>query len=289
MKLRRALIRMLRPHQWVKNLFVLMPAVFAKELLIREVVIRALFAFVGFSLAASAIYILNDLVDRKADRVHPVKCHRPIASGAIGPGMAATVAGLLLVGAIGIGFTINGAFVLFTLAYIGLNVAYSLRLKNIAYVDVICIATGFELRVLAGSVAVNVAPSGYLLVVTFVLALFLAFGKRFHELIQGKAAVRQRESLRGYNSGLAQGALYTTGGLTIIAYAAYTLDPSTQHFFQTGYLFLTTLFVAFGIARFNFLIRHKNTAESPTEKMLTDIPFLMNILLWGACVVILIY
>lgn len=284
-----SILRMLRPHQWVKNLFVLAPAVFAKELLMKEVVGRSLAAFAGFCFAASAIYIFNDLVDRHADRVHPVKCQRPIASGAVNPTTAIVVA-LGLVGlAILVGYLLSTKFLLLTLAYIVLNLAYSLRLKNIAYIDALCIASGFELRVLAGAAAVEVNPSTYLMLVTFVLALFLAFGKRGHELAQGKAAYAQRSSLRGYTPRIVQGALYTTAIVTILTYAAYTLDPVTQSFFQTKYFYITTVFVVFGVGRFIVLIHRNNVADSPTEKMLTDIPFIMNVVLWCGSVVALIY
>jgi len=280
---------MLRPHQWVKNLFVLAPAVFAKELLIREAVERALGAFAAFCCAASAVYILNDLVDQRADRVHPLKRTRPIASGAVKPVLASSIGLGLMLCSLGIAWMLNIPMLLYTLAYLVLNAAYSLKLKKVAYLDALCIATGFELRVLAGAAAVAVRPSTYLLVVTFILALFLAFGKRAHELAQGKTALKQRQSLRGYTFPVVQGALYVTAGATILLYAAYTLDPSTQLFFQTRYLYITTFFVAFGVVRFMILLRHKNTADSPTEKMLTDIPFVANVAMWCLTVVALIY
>lgn len=280
---------MLRPHQWVKNLFVLAPAVFAKELLIREVVERAVAAFAAFCCAASAVYILNDLVDRRADRVHPIKRTRPIASGAVTPGLASSIGLGLALFALGIAWMLNIPMLLYTVGYLVLNAAYSLKLKKLAYLDALCIATGFELRVLAGAAAVAVTPSTYLLVVTFTLALFLAFGKRAHELGQGKIALKQRQSLRGYTYAVVQGALYLTAGATVLLYAAYTLDPSTQLFFQTRYLYVTTFFVAFGVVRFILLIRHKNTADSPTEKMLTDVPFVANVALWCLTIVALIY
>jgi decaprenyl-phosphate phosphoribosyltransferase len=280
---------MLRPHQWVKNLFVLAPAVFAKELLIREVVERALGAFVAFCCAASAVYILNDLVDRRADRVHPIKRTRPIASGAVKPALAISIGVGLMACSLGIAVALDTALLLYTVAYLVLNIAYSVRLKKVAYLDALCIATGFELRVLAGAAAVEVRPSMYLLLVTFILALFLAIGKRAHELEQGKKALQQRQSLRGYDPSVVRGWLYVTAGATVFVYAAYALDPSTQLFFQTRYLYLTTFFVAFGVVRFIVLIRHKNTADSPTEKMLTDIPFIANVALWCAAIFLLIY
>src|SRR5687768_3137289 len=167
------LIKTMRPHQWVKNLFVLAPLIFAHKLFDLPMALRVLVGFLSFSLLASAVYILNDLADVELDRAHPIKKNRPIPSGAL-PERTARIAciGLILV-ALGLGIGLNWAFAGAAFAYLAQNVAYSFGLKRIAYVDVLLIATGFELRVLAGAFAANVPASVYLLVVTFLLACFL--------------------------------------------------------------------------------------------------------------------
>ena len=283
------LLRTMRPHQWVKNLFVLAPLVFAKELMHLPMALAAAAGFALFSLASSTVYILNDLADVEADRAHPVKRTRPIASGVVsertariaGVGMGAFVlaAGLLL----------SPPFTATVLGYLVLNFAYTFKLKRIAYIDVLCIAAGFELRVLAGAYAAEVEPSLYLLTVTLLLAMFLGFGKRMHELMQGEAAHKQRSVLKAYSARTLTVLLYATGLATIGTYVVYTVDPHTRRAFGTDYLAATTLFMVFGIFRFLHLVRGRPHSESPTEEMLRDKPFLLNALLCAVAVVVIIY
>lgn len=287
----RGLLRTMRPHQWVKNLFVLAPVVFAQRLFEVEPVLRALAGFVLFSLIASCVYILNDLADIEADRAHPVKRNRPIASGVV-PTRAAQIAVAVLSGvALGGGFALSWRFALTILAYFVLNLLYSLRLKRIAYVDVLCIATGFELRVVAGAFAADVPASAYLLVVTFLLALYLGFGKRMHELVQAEAAgtTQARAVLQSYDRVIVARLLWLTATLTVLTYAIYTLDPVTRETFGTDYLIATSVFTLFGVFRFMVLVRDRPDAESPTEEMLRDLPFLTNLILWAGAVVGIIY
>lgn len=283
------LLRTMRPHQWVKNLFVMLPLVFGQELFHVSEALRAVYATLLFCLASSAVYIGNDLVDVEADRAHPIKRRRPIASGAVTEGAAKIAMSTLGLIAVGGGFLIAPYFAACAGAYLTLNFAYSLRLKRIPYVDVVCIALGFELRVLGGSYAVPVDPSVYLLIVTFALALFLGFGKRRHELGQGARASKQRAVLRAYRTGAVDALLWVTAVVTIAVYAAYTLEPSTRSRFGTDYLVCTTLFTAFGVRRFLGLVRSSHDAESPTEQMLKDWPFLGNLAVWGIVTLLLIY
>lgn len=283
------LLRTMRPHQWVKNLFVLAPLVFAKELFDFPTTLRAVGAFACFCLASSTVYIINDLSDVEADRAHPVKRNRPIASGRVSEKTARLAAIVLVTIALGVGVVLGFAFAATVLAYLVLNVAYTARLKHVAYVDVLCIAGGFELRVLGGAFAALVPASTYLLIVTFLLASFLGFGKRMHELMQGEGAHKQRTVLRAYNERTLTVLLYITGLATISTYAVYTLDPHTRQGFGTDYLLLTTPFTIFGVLRFLRLVRHHPHAESPTEEMLRDKWFLLNLALWVAAVLVVIY
>ena len=279
----------MRPQQWVKNLFVLAPLVFAKELTDVHMLARAILGFVLYCLISSAVYIMNDLVDADADRIHPLKRFRPIASGEVGRDVAIGAASSLVIVSIGASLLLGFAFFGSLVGYFLLNIAYSFSLKRVAYLDVLCIASGFEFRVLAGSFAAEVRPSTYLLVVTFLLALFLGLGKRLHELLQSEGAHDQRLVLRGYSKSLASGLLFGSAALTIVAYAAYTLDPDTSEFFGTGSLPWSIPFAVFGVARYLYLIRNRPDCESPTEEMLRDAPFVANLFLWGVAVLAIIY
>ena len=283
------LLRTMRPHQWVKNLFVMLPLVFGQELFHTAEALRAAYATLLFCLASSAVYVGNDLVDVESDRAHPIKCRRPIASGAVTESAARWAMLALGSVAVGGGLLIAPEFALCAGAYLVLNLAYSLRLKRIPYIDVGCIALGFELRVLGGSFAVPVEPSVYLLLVTFALALFLGFGKRRHELGQGERAGKQRAVLRAYRTGAVDALLWVSAAVTIAVYAAYTLEPATRGRFGTDYLVITTLFTGVGVMRFLSLVRGSHDAESPTEQMLKDAPFIGNLAAWALVTLLLIY
>ena len=279
----------MRPRQWVKQLFVLAPLVFAKELFALKPVAGAVVGFFAFSLLASAVYVLNDLVDVDADRAHPIKKTRPIASGVVSVTAAKRAFVVLVAVALGLGVGLAWQFALAALAYLLLNLAYSFRLKQVAYVDVLCIAAGFELRVIAGSYAAGVPPSVYLLVVTFLLALFLGFGKRMHELVSQGGEGKTRSVLAQYSRRTLTALLYVTALATTATYAAYTLDPATRATFATDYLVLTTAFTLFGVLRFLHLVRRDAKSDSPTEEMLRDKPFIANLLFWVVAVVAVIY
>lgn len=279
----------MRPHQWVKNLFVLTPIMFAKELFHVPSVLRAVAGFFAFSFAASAVYLLNDIADLEADRAHPVKRKRPIASGIVPVEVARRAGFVLMAVALGGGFLLDPWFAAITLGYLAQNVVYSKWLKKIPYVDVLSIAVGFELRVLAGAAAARVAASNYLLIVTFLLALFLGLGKRMHELRQGEAAHKQRAVLKGYRKGPVTVMMVFAALATVSTYAVYTLEPSTQQFFGTNRLVWTTPFTLIGVLRFLQLVRGSANAESPTEEMLRDVPFLANLALWTASIFFVIY
>ncbi len=280
----------MRPHQWVKNLFVVAPLVFAKGLGDPAMMLRSGAAFVLFSFAASSIYLLNDIADIEADRAHPKKRNRPIASGRVAISAARAAMVVLALAAIGGSLALNWLTTAMIGGYIALQFAYTFFLKRIAYVDVLCIAAGFELRVLAGSFALGVEPSNYLMAVTLLISLFLGFGKRMHELRQGKqAAEKQRKALGKYSERTLTVLLQMTALATTGTYVVYTLDPRTREFFGTDYLAATIIFTEFGILRFLELMRNQSDAASPTEQMLKDWPFLANLVLWAIAVVVVIY
>jgi decaprenyl-phosphate phosphoribosyltransferase len=282
------LLKAMRPHQWVKNLFVVAPLVFAKGLDDAHLVARSALAFLLFCFAASAVYLLNDLADVEADRAHPVKRRRPIASGALSEPAARLAIAILAALACG-GALLLGWRVLATIGgYLLLQVAYTFRLKRVPYLDVLCIAAGFELRVLCGTFALDVPPTVYLLVVTFLLSAFLGFGKRMHEL-QSPGASKQRAVLGKYSDRTLLVLLQLTALATTGTYVVYTLDPNTRAFFGTDYLAATIVFTEFGVIRFMDLVRNHSDADSPTEQMLKDWPFLANLALWAVAVIVVIY
>ncbi len=279
-----------RPGQWVKNLFVLAPLVFAKYLDHPTDVARSLLAFVAFCAASGAVYLLNDIRDLEADRLHPDKKRRPLASGRLSVTAAGRAAAI--VAALGLSFALAlGRNVAATLVgYLILNLAYSLWLKKIPYLDAASIALGFLLRVLAGSAAVSVTPSSWLLACTALLAAYLALGKRAHELTTlGERAAEHRKVLARYRRSHVQTVMSVLGIATVVTYAIYTLSDRTRDFFGTDHLIYSSLFVAFGLFRFRALSLDDRRSVSPTEAMLRDWPFVFNILCWGASVVGIIY
>lgn len=289
----KALVAGMRPHQWVKNGFLFAPLVFSRNLFQAEHLLLALAGFFLFSAAASAVYLGNDVLDVEADRKHPVKRHRPIASGRLPIPLAAGTSLFLALAAVGAGATLGTAFAAVILAYLVMNTLYSWGLKKIAYVDVGVIALGFVLRVAAGAFAIRVPTSSWLFVCTFALALFLGLGKRKHEILvaqeSGHDGTKARKALRGYDLRHVNLALLLAGTLAVASYLLYTVAPETHAKFHTWALAFTMPFPAFGIWRFNRLVGHHGRASSPTEALITDPPFVVNLGLWLVAVVWILY
>ena len=297
----RGLVKTLRPHQWVKNVFVLAPMVFHKDVFVStpvgpalnlSVTGRALAATGIFCLLAGAVYTINDVVDVEADRIHPVKRFRPIAAGVVPEGIAKALSAALVLTCLAAAYFVAPMLAVVAGVYFAENVAYSFRLKKVAFLDVALIALGFVLRVLAGGIATDVHVSGYMLACTALLALFLGFGKRRHELASENAG-KQRAALEAYTLRSLDVALAVTGGATVLTYVAYTLDSTTRAFFNTSWLWLTTPFTVLGIVRFLLLVNGKVgrglKAESPTQEMLRDVPLVLSLVAWAIVVVAIVY
>ena len=298
------LLRTMRPAQWVKNLFVLAPVLFAKEHTAAHPALAfdALLGTAIFVLLSGAVYILNDVLDVEKDRLHPVRRKRPVASGAISV-QAAVAGGLLaLAGAYTLGYALGPEFNLVATAYLAQNVFYSSVLKKIAWLDVLSIATGFLLRILAGCFAIGLAPgeiSYYLIACTFLVALFLALGKRRHELILlGPDSHKQRAVLGRYRLAHLDAALLAVAGLTLVTYCLYTVSDRTQQYFFAGQpatllgtwrLTLTLPFVVAGVARYVQILRRSDELRSPTDVMIRDAFFVVNIVLWAGVAAWAIY
>lgn len=286
----RALLMTMRPHQWVKNLFVLAPLIFAQKLHDRQRVVIALSATLLFSLVSSAVYVFNDLLDREADRQHPVKRFRPLASGALSPRGALLLIGFLASCAIAGGLAINVVFLAVVASYGLLNVAYSVRLKHVPFVDVTVIAIGFICRVIAGAVAIDVAISKWLLICTFLLAIFLGLGKRRHELAQlSESAQRTRQVLERYSLRALDRAMPLVGLLTWLAYVFYTMAAETAQKFGTRRLIVSAPLIVVALFRFLQLSRRSRVKESPTDAMLRDPIVVGCAVAWGATVIAVIY
>ncbi len=288
-----ALVRTLRPHQWVKNSFVLVPLVFSKHLFDQAFAIRAGLATLAFCALSAAVYAFNDVRDVDADRQHPTKRHRPIAAGTLSERTALWASAVLAIGALAGAAALSIELAVVCALYLAQNLAYSLRLKQVAFVDVMLIASGFLLRVYAGAVAIDVPASPYLLWCTALLATFLGLGKRAHEMAwaekAGRGVAATRAALAGYSPRVVRLAMVALAAATCVAYVLYTQDAHTVQFFGTRRLVWSTPFAAIGIVRFMQLALWRPREESPTEAMLRDPAFIVNLLAWGAVIVWIVY
>lgn len=286
----RGLIKTMRPQQWVKNGFIFAALVFDGKLFDPLLFLRTTFVMICFCLCASAVYLLNDLVDIEKDRLHPRKRLRPLPSGELHPRVASTAA--LLLALIGLaGATWSSPVVgLIVLAYLLQNVAYSFYLKNLVIIDVMILSLGFLLRVAAGVVIVHVAHfSPWLYVCVTLLALFLGFGKRRHEIaLLEEGAGKHRSSLQEYNLPLLDQIIGIVTTSTLVSYTFYTFDAKTA-LAPDGRMLLTVPFVFYFIARYLYLIHIKKLGGAPDELLFQDRPLFVSILLWMATVVLLIY
>jgi 4-hydroxybenzoate polyprenyltransferase len=266
----------LRPHHWIKNGFVLAPMLFAFRYDDIESWTQALLAMASFCLMSSAVYLLNDIADREKDRLHPEKQHRAIASGKLA---IPTAFGIILILALGSGALIMQlppACLHILFAYAGMNLLYSLWLKHLAIMDVLTIAMGFILRLLMGGVAVDTPLSPWILATTFLLAMFLGFGKRYHEL--KTTGETTRASLNHYNANLLDRLISISCGATLMSYALYIVEMAESH----GSLMplASMLFVAYGLFRYLQLVYVSGKGGEPVSIIYKDAPFLLNLLLW---------
>jgi 4-hydroxybenzoate polyprenyltransferase len=271
----------MRPHQYIKNLFIFLPLFFALKITDLHLLIQALIAFIAFSLTASAVYILNDYQDIEDDRQHPTKKERPLASGAISKKQALGIMATLFLA----GFTLMASVSLVAtaimLAYVVMNIAYSLRLKHIAILDVVIIAIGFVLRLFVGSAATNIPLSQWIVVMTFLLALFMALAKRRDDvLIYLETGKKMRKVIDGYNLQFLDTAMAIMASVVIVAYTIYTTSPEITEKFHTHYLYLTALFVILGILRYLQIAFVHLDSGSPTKIVLKDRFMQLTLLGW---------
>lgn len=285
------IIKLLRVPQWIKNLFVFVPLLFSLHLFDENYFVTTLWAFIIFCLSSSTIYIINDVVDAESDRAHPVKKNRPIASGAISKTNAILIAALLIIIIAVMLPNFNLHFIYFVAGFIILNILYTFSFKHVVILDVFSIAAGFTIRVLAGAVVISVPVSSWLVLTTMFISLFLGVMKRHSELqlVSDGNMTSTRKVLSQYSLNFADQMATIAAAGVIICYALYTVSERTVTVFNTENLIYTTPFVVFGIFRYMFLVYLNKKGENTTLIMLTDIPMILTILLYGLTTVLIIY
>jgi 4-hydroxybenzoate polyprenyltransferase len=289
----KAVLRLLRPLQWAKNVFVFAALVFSQHLLDIGYLTLSLRAFFAFSFGASFIYVVNDIADRELDRQHPRKRLRPIASGQITVSQAILIAVVMLFGVIAMTVGLSWQFIVCLGFYMLMNVAYSYFLKHVVLIDVFVIAIGFMLRVIGGALVLGVERSSWLLLTTMFLSLFLAIAKRRGELVaisgDGNTGGHTRRVLEHYSIEYAEQMTTICAAGFVFSYALYTVSERTVKMFGSENLILTTPFVLYGIFRYLYLLHKKNLGESPTEVVLTDVPMVLNFIAYAVAMIAIIY
>ncbi len=271
----------MRPVQWLKNGFVLAPIVFSGRIGDPHAWGRSFLAVAAFCAASSATYLVNDILDREADRQHPDKRTRPIAAGEVGVGAALATAVMLIIVAAGAAFALGGWFPAVLGGYLVLTLAYSAFLKDAVFLDVLVVAAGFVLRVVGGAVAIDVPVSTWLLMCTYLLALYLALGKRRAELaLLGEEAGSHRVVLGHYTLPLVDQAISVVLGATVLAYTLYTVAPDTVGKVGSEGLMATVPIVLYGLFRYLYLLHRHELGGSPTRVLITDWPLLACVVVW---------
>jgi 4-hydroxybenzoate polyprenyltransferase len=284
------IFKSIRPQQWLKNLFIFAPLIFSENIFNRSMFLQSILAFAVFCLLSGALYILNDLKDLEEDRLHPIKSKRPLAAGELKKRQA--IAAFVILSFISLLFAslVNEKFLWVCLVYYFLQIAYSFALKHVVILDVFIVASGFFLRVIAGAVAIQVQISPWLLICTTLLALFLALGKRRHEiLLLDEEAVNHRPILKEYSPYLLDQMISVVTASTVIAYCLYTISGETIEKFGTNKLILTVPFVLYGIFRYLYLIHQKAEGGTPETLILKDRPLLLDIFFWVVSAALIIY
>jgi 4-hydroxybenzoate polyprenyltransferase len=283
------LLQIMRPQHWTKNVFVFAALIFGQKITVPLAVCRAIGAFFCFCLAASAIYIFNDIIDCRTDGLHPEKCKRPIAAGSVSINSAIVLSALCAAVAITGSFVLARSFAFVILTYIVLMILYSLLLKKIIILDCLVISIGFCLRAVAGAIVVRVFISPWLIICTFALCLFLAFSKRRSEIILlGENSESFRRTLAGYTPELLAHMLDVTSGLAVVCFLLYAMDDRTLRIFGTNNLVYTTPLVLYCIFRFSLLIKQGSFTD-PLELMYKDLPFQIGFVLWILLCIGIIY
>lgn len=280
---------LLRLKSWAKNFFVFVPAVFAKMIFDADTFYTTVLGFATFSIASSAVYVLNDIVDAPKDMIHPLKKNRPIASGQISTKQALVLGSFLYLFLALITFKMNLSFMIIVWIYVFINILYTAFLKEMVIVDIFCIASGFMLRVIGGGLLISVYISKWMILTTMFLSLFLAVMKRRVEIANSPDAADQRTVLKEYSLNFIDQIVAMTGSGVILSYALYSVADKTVEKFGTERLIFTTVFVIFGIFRYMYLVYKKDKGENVIEVILADLPMVINLVLYVASALLIIY
>ncbi|MBI5641338.1 MAG: decaprenyl-phosphate phosphoribosyltransferase [Nitrospirae bacterium] len=281
---------LLRPRHYFKNLFIFSPLFFGLKITDLRLFLDCLTAFILFSLVASAIYIFNDYRDIAEDRIHPTKRNRPLASGAIPVSTALSLMTLLLISGLVPAYFFNQGIFYLIVIYALLNISYSLKLKHIAIIDVFVIAIGFVLRIFVGSMSTHIKLSSWIILMTFLLALFLALAKRRDDvMIFIDTGIKTREVVNGYNMELLNGSMLIMASVVIVSYIMYTLSPEVILKTHSDKLYLTVVFVIMGIIRYMQIEFVENKGEAPTDVFLKDRFLQLSILCWIFSFIVILY
>lgn len=288
------ILRLIRPKQWIKNMFVFIPMFFAGELFDLHSLYLCAVTFLAYSLMASSIYCYNDIVDADADRRHPVKCHRPVASGAVSVRLAYTLMALMAVLSVAVVLLLPPEVMANVLAvvlfYYLLNLSYCSKLKQYAIVDVCIVAFGFVLRILAGGFACEVIPSNWLVIMTFLLTLFMSFAKRRDDVLRmNETGEPPRKNTVRYNLTFVNQAITITASVTLVCYIMYTVSPEVTERFDTPYLYLTFVFVLLGLLRYIQIAVVDKKSGDPTKVILHDHFSQMIVVAWVLSFLLMIY
>ncbi len=280
----------MRPKQWVKNLFIFVGLIFSHNLFDISLLIRVIVGFGLFCLAASSIYIFNDIRDLEKDKEHPDKLKRPLAAGYLKVNKAYAASMVMAIIALLGALLLDLTFFLILAGYVFMNVAYTIKIKQIVILDVMCIAFGFVFRVLAGTTLAGVRPSDWLIICTITVSIFLASSKRRHEFTLFEASGNNhRKVLSEYSTHFLDQMISVATACTLMSYALYTIADETVTRFGTRNLIFTLPFVIYGIYRYLYLIHQKKMGGNPTSALLEDFPLFLNGLLWLGAVIFIIY
>ena len=283
-------IKLLRPKDWAKNLFLFIPLFFAGEIFNLQKFEHVLLGVIAFCFVASSIYIINDYRDREDDRKHPIKCKRPLASGAVSPPAALIICVILLILGFGLAWWIRDKFLFVLAIYFLINLLYSLGLKGIPILDIFILSIGFVLRIKGGSVITYVPLSEWIVIMVFLLAIFMAIGKRRDDvLLKLSSGADLRKSIKGYNLELLNVLLALVCAVIVVAYLMYTMSPVTIQYTGSTRLYYTCLFVLAGIMRYLQIIYVSNDSGSPTKILYKDCFIQVTLVLWIVSYILLLY
>ncbi|MBL7854166.1 MAG: UbiA prenyltransferase family protein [Cyclobacteriaceae bacterium] len=276
-----AYLQLVRPTQWSKNFFLFIPAFFGLKFLSPGVFLDLMLGWIAFSCLASAVYVINDYRDVASDRLHPTKARRPLASGQVSRNEALMLCVLLIVTSIAITATLEKNFTVIIAFYFAVNIGYTFFFKDHAIIDVLIISSGFLLRVLGGAALADVTPSKWLLVMSFLLSLFIAFSKRRDDvLLRDKSGIKVRKSIDGYNLAFIDLAMVFIASITAVSYILYSVSPDVSLQFNTEYFYVTSLFVVIGILRYFQLTIVRGVTSDPTAILTRDGFTIVNLICW---------